>query len=1066
MAYFGEHFWGDKNMGFGVLYHNMKHGQISTKELADFVRERATIEETYSKSMVKLSRLASNSSLLGTFSPVWELFRVSSDKLALCHQELVKKLHDLIKEINRYGEEQVKVHKKSKEEVSGTLEAVQALHNMAQLLQKSKENYCIKIVEYERLRKEGVSQKEVDKAEIKSKKAAEALRRAVDKYNLVRNDFELKMQDSAQRFQELEDVHLRHMKVLISCYSHSIEDTHVQIGQVHEEFKQNMENICIDNLLKKFAENKGTGREKPGAVDFDICSIPSALEGVKRSRVKPFRIPGLSRKEKGAESVESQDVDGMNCPEVEVDEEGFTLRPDMNRNEEQENNFCSSSDSDFDDNEGPRRFHIQIKPFQPRDENCNTEAAVEELRATVGSLILPSSTGVTMKRNSRHTAVLNPASIDADPEAFSVTGEESRKLPAPSLTSRTSSSSMRSSVEPQEPLFGPPLESAFEQDDLTASGVYVLTSSPSLFSSSPENVEDSGLDSPSHAAPGPSPDSRPWTPRPVTPQSPATHRTAKDSPVFLEDKKSSTPALCSHPYKRPDRRAWRPRPGSSPPSPTNSSQRDSFTAFSYSTFESNTDEDSGQWTGASGPRSSRPGGLSGRSLTDPFFRTLGAPCVSASSLEGLNSWRTRPKSPARRQPSDGDASVSSNSISSSSSPTSLPAESSSPSQCNHRLSGSKISERESPPCRLSAPETSITVDLSLVQSDAAFIDGLTVAPPLQRPRSKRVSSGLRNGGLSRSLTPSPSLAPSPLSVASGSLCERSFFISPQLGLGHSRGPSPVVLGSQDALPVAAAFTEYIHSYFKGEDQESCLVKITGEVTMSFPAGIVRVFIANPPPPVLSFRLVNTTRIEQFLPNSELLYSDLSQSDLRTKDFWLNMPALTGNLQRQSEQAPGASYYNVALLKYQVSKPGFASTPLRLAASWICDPSSTRVKVEYTYNSGAMTTPVPLTNIQVLLPVEEQVTNVELHPAASWSFEDKRLLWRLPDISEGNGHGGSGHLSASWEPLSGPSKPGLVAVQFTSEGSTLSGVDMELVGSGYRMSLVKKRFATGKYLAGC
>lgn len=33
--------------------------------------------------------------------------------------------------------------------------------------------------------------------------------------------------------------------------------------------------------------------------------------------------------------------------------------------------------------------------------------------------------------------------------------------------------------------------------------------------------------------------------------------------------------------------------------------------------------------------------------------------------------------------------------------------------------------------------------------------------------------------------------------------------------GISRGPSPVVLGSQDALPVATVFTEYVHAYFRG-----------------------------------------------------------------------------------------------------------------------------------------------------------------------------------------------------------------------------------------------------------
>lgn len=48
-----------------------------------------------------------------------------------------------------------------------------------------------------------------------------------------------------------------------------------------------------------------------------------------------------------------------------------------------------------------------------------------------------------------------------------------------------------------------------------------------------------------------------------------------------------------------------------------------------------------------------------------------------------------------------------------------------------------------------------------------------------------------------------------------------------------------------------------------------------------------------------------------------LYSDPSQSDPETKDFWLNMAALTEALQHQAEQNPTASYYNLVLLRYQV-----------------------------------------------------------------------------------------------------------------------------------------------------
>lgn len=43
---------------------------------------------------------------------MWDVFRVSSDKLALCHLELMRKMNDLIRDMNKYGDEQVKIHRK------------------------------------------------------------------------------------------------------------------------------------------------------------------------------------------------------------------------------------------------------------------------------------------------------------------------------------------------------------------------------------------------------------------------------------------------------------------------------------------------------------------------------------------------------------------------------------------------------------------------------------------------------------------------------------------------------------------------------------------------------------------------------------------------------------------------------------------------------------------------------------------------------------------------------------------------------------------------------------------
>ncbi|XP_042539475.1 SH3-containing GRB2-like protein 3-interacting protein 1 isoform X6 [Dipodomys spectabilis] len=283
--------------------------------------------------------------------------------------------------------------------------------------------------------------------------------------------------------------------------------------------------------------------------------------------------------------------------------------------------------------------------------------------------------------------------------------------------------------------------------------------------------------------------------------------------------------------------------------------------------------------------------------------------------------------------------------------------------------------------------------------------------------------------------------------------------------GSSRGPSPLTMGAQDTLPVAAAFTETVNAYFKGADPSKCIVKITGEMVLSFPAGITRHFANNPCPAALTFRVVNFSRLEHVLPNPQLLCCDNTQNDANTKEFWVNMPNLMTHLKKVSEQKPQATYYNVDMLKYQVSAQGIQSTPLNLAVNWRCEPASTDLRIDYKYNTDAMTTAVALNNVQFLVPIDGGVTKLQaVLPPAVWNAEQQRILWKIPDISQKSENGGVGSLLARFQLSEGPSKPSPLVVQFTSEGSTLSGCDIELVGAGYRFSLIKKRFAAGKYLA--
>ncbi|XP_038121644.1 F-BAR domain only protein 2 isoform X9 [Culex quinquefasciatus] len=332
--------------------------------------------------------------------------------------------------------------------------------------------------------------------------------------------------------------------------------------------------------------------------------------------------------------------------------------------------------------------------------------------------------------------------------------------------------------------------------------------------------------------------------------------------------------------------------------------------------------------------------------------------------------------------------------------------------------------------------------------------GSSIAIP--RPPSRRSEAAAAAAGRGR-VSPASQIA---RADSVGSL----EFRSPSVGIGSSRGPSPLTIGMSDTIPLAVAFHEIIHAYFRGSDETRCQVKMSGDMMLSFPAGIVNVLANNPNPAKLGFRIKNLQNLENVLPNKQLITIDKLQSTALSTTLEFNMPVLTSILRRQSEQNPTAPYFNVDILKYQVkAKPGAASCPFQLVSYWKCEQRHTDIKIDYKYNSHAMAVASPLLNVSISVPVDGSVKNVQSKPHSAWQGESNRLVWNFTDISQHSDNGGVDTLRARLEVGTGPSNPALISTQFNCEGTTLSGIEFELVGTGYRLSLVKRRFVSGKYI---
>ncbi|XP_069881904.1 SH3-containing GRB2-like protein 3-interacting protein 1 isoform X19 [Dipodomys merriami] len=773
------------------------------------------------------------------------------------------------------------------------------------------------------------------------------------------------------------------------------------------------------------------------------------MEGLKKRTRKAF---GIRKKEKDTDSTGSPDRDGIkksngapngfyaeidweryNSPEL--DEEGYSIRPEEPGSTKGKH-FYSSSESE-EEEESHKKFNIKIKPLQSKDVLKNA-ATVDELKASIGNIALSPSPVGAIKRNLSSEEVARPRRSTPTPELIS------KKPPDDTVA--------------LAPLFGPPLESAFDGQKTE-----VLLDQPEIWGSG-QSINPN-LESPKLTRPFPS-----GTPPPLPPKNvPATPpRTGSPLTVAPGNDQSATeakieklpsindldsifgPVLSPKSVAINTEEKWvhfsDTSPEHVPPELTPRETVVSPTAASDNPADSPASGPPGppgpsDSQGPPGPTRNVPSPLNLEEVQkkvaeQTFIKDDYLETISSPKDFGLGQRATPPPPP----------------------PPTYRTVVSSPGPGSG--SGTGTTSGTSSPARPATP---------LVPCSST-----TPPPPPPRPPSRpKLPPGKPGvGDVSRPFSP-PIHSSSPPPIAPLARAESTSSISSTNSLsaattptvGSSRGPSPLTMGAQDTLPVAAAFTETVNAYFKGADPSKCIVKITGEMVLSFPAGITRHFANNPSPAALTFRVVNFSRLEHVLPNPQLLCCDNTQNDANTKEFWVNMPNLMTHLKKVSEQKPQATYYNVDMLKYQVSAQGIQSTPLNLAVNWRCEPASTDLRIDYKYNTDAMTTAVALNNVQFLVPIDGGVTKLQaVLPPAVWNAEQQRILWKIPDISQKSENGGVGSLLARFQLSEGPSKPSPLVVQFTSEGSTLSGCDIELVGAGYRFSLIKKRFAAGKYLA--
>ncbi|KAK8382493.1 hypothetical protein O3P69_015413 [Scylla paramamosain] len=1000
---FCDYFWGEEHNGWNVLYQNMKQGQTASKELAEFFKERWSIDETYSKSLVKLANKANSNTEKGTCAPIFGVLRQSSEKLSTIHSTTVQRVQELVKEVVKYNDELHKKHKVVKDEESQTEEIVKSIQATSGLAQKAKETYGQRCQDLEKVRRDGASPKELEKAEAKLKKAHDEYRSLVDKYNNIREEFEKRMTTSCMNFQSVEETHLAQMLKFVKTYIGVLQSNHEAMGQVHQDLLNQYSKYSVEKLLDMFALSKHTGLEKPNAMVFEESeSIGSGVSG--QQSPEPADQSKASVEDTGGSG-------GGSAGGVLAGGSVVVTKPGRSEREWSAPPSCDSGGGeDSQDGDVGERDTESLPPSPAKASPARVTSAPTSPTATDDS-----SLGRTVFRSSkwflrsRRDKKIKEKKVKKKKDADSSSNKEEKSdnegnddsgaktsdaatVPVTSASDKGSISGQTLNVD-EEGFSVRPQESKAAGEDNSFD-----SSSDTDSDAEPEkkiHVEIKPISN-GNAPMSPSVDELRATIEGIS-LSPASY------PSITSEGKSKIRYLTLQKTRR-----------------TSTDTSDSFyMKRSYSITQPSSNKSSSV-------------DLLGLNLN---FGNSESPRNTPGNTAGCESSFNRPISPVSK-----GVSSPAPSITSVTSPILAP-----PPRADRYAELSDIlneTEPETPPAL--PPRT----------GGGSSSRGSTPTPTMAipRPPSRKSIEGPARGRQS----------PSTVLPRAESVSSLEFRTSGMMGT--SRGPSPLTIGLSDTIPLAVAFQELCHAYFRGTDESRCQVKVTGEMMVSFPAGIVGVLANNPSPAQLSFKVNNIAKITNVLPNKQLITMDEEQSTSDYGIFNFNMNALTSLLRKQAEGNPSASYFNVDMIKYQVNTlNGATSSPLQLVSYWKCEDNHTDLRIDYKYNPHAIASPSPLLNVNVMVPVDGIVKNMQSKPQGQWLKDQQRAVWKLTELSQHSTNSGVGSLRGKFEVAAGPSTPATVSTQFNCEGTTISGLEFNLLGSGYRVSLVKKRFVSGKYI---
>uniref|UniRef100_A0A8C7MRP3 Proline-serine-threonine phosphatase-interacting protein 2 n=1 Tax=Oncorhynchus kisutch TaxID=8019 RepID=A0A8C7MRP3_ONCKI len=257
--------------GYDSIIQHLNDGKKTCKEIEDFMKARASIEEKYAKELLGLSKKVCGCNEMNTLKRSLDVFKLQTEHVSLSHLQLAQTMRDEAKKLEDFRERQKEARKKVEQQMDALHKQRATQFKKTMESKKTYEQKCRDKEEAEQNMNRNASTSNAKQQEKVSfrEKVSKLYMQNVTVLGKIREDWQKEHVKACEGFEKQEVERINTLRNMVWTHLNQLSQQCVTSDELYEEVRKSLEHCDIQEDIEHFVNLRRTGDKPPAPILYD-----------------------------------------------------------------------------------------------------------------------------------------------------------------------------------------------------------------------------------------------------------------------------------------------------------------------------------------------------------------------------------------------------------------------------------------------------------------------------------------------------------------------------------------------------------------------------------------------------------------------------------------------------------------------------------------------------------------------------------------------------------------------------------------------------------------------------